>query len=330
MVTIYRILYVDDEPGLLQIGKLFLERSGQFIVDIITSASDAFKLLNSGNYDAIISDYQMPDMNGIEFLKKVRTSGNTIPFILFTGRGREEIVIEAINNGANFYLQKGGDPRSQFAELEHKIRQAVQQRISEDELRAAYEQITASDEELRAQFDEMVMLQKRTDESQQMLQQVLNTVTVRVFWKDLELHYLGCNEPFARDAGFTNPADLIGKTDFDMAWKEQADLYRADDRTVIDTGIPKIGYEEPQTSSNGNRIWLRTSKIPLQDPGGNIIGILGTYEDITDRINAHESLQAANTKITAQTEELRCRLAAIEAGQGADSEKQGDVPHRMK
>ena len=317
MTTIYRILYVDDEPGLLEIGKLFLERSGQFSIDIIASAPDALKVLNSSNFDAIISDYQMPGMNGIDFLKKVRTSGNTTPFILFTGRGREEVVIEAINNGANFYLQKGGDPRSQFAELEHKIRQAIQQQKAEDELRAAYEQITASEEELRAQYDEMVILQKQTDEAQQMLQQVLNTVPVRVFWKDLELHYLGCNEPFARDAGFSNPADLIGKTDFDMGWKEQADLYRADDRTVIETGIPKIGYEEPQTASNGNRTWLRTSKIPLQATGGKIIGILGTYEDITDRKKAEENLQAANTQITAQTEELRCRLAAIEASQEA-------------
>ena len=323
MVSLYRILYIDDEPGLLEIGKLFLEQSGQFSIDIVESASGALTLLNSGNYDAIISDYQMPEMDGIELLKNVRASGNTTPFILFTGRGREEIVIEAINNGADFYLQKGGDPRSQFAELEHKIRQAVQKRMAEDELRAAYEQITASEEELRAQYDEMVVLQKRTDESQQMLRQVLNAVPVRVFWKDLELHYLGCNEPFARDAGLENPADLIGKTDHDLAWREQAERYRADDRTVIETGIPKIGYEEPQTAPDGNRIWLRTNKIPLRTPEGTIMGILGTYEDITDRIHAQESLQSANTQITARIEELRSKLAAIEAGREPPSKSMG-------
>ena len=85
MVTKIRILYVDDEENLLDISKLFLERSGQFNVDTVTSAPAALALLNSKNYDAIISDYQMPEMDGIEFLKKVRTSGNTIPFILFTG-----------------------------------------------------------------------------------------------------------------------------------------------------------------------------------------------------------------------------------------------------
>jgi DNA-binding response OmpR family regulator len=108
----YRILYVDDEPCLLDIGKLFLERSGQFSVDIITDAPAALCLLDTKTYDAIVSDYQMPDMDGIAFLKKVRTSGNTTPFILFTGKGREEIVIEAINSGADFYIQKGGEPRS--------------------------------------------------------------------------------------------------------------------------------------------------------------------------------------------------------------------------
>ena len=86
-------------------------------------------------YDAIISDYQMPVMDGIAFLKTVRASGNTIPFILFTGRGREEVVIQALNEGADFYLQKGGEPVSQFTELGHQIRLAVTQRRAEVTIR---------------------------------------------------------------------------------------------------------------------------------------------------------------------------------------------------
>ncbi|MDD1683661.1 MAG: response regulator, partial [Methanoregula sp.] len=131
----FTILYVDDEPGLLEIGKIFLEQNGQFSVDTITSAPAALALMETKAYDAIISDYQMPDMDGIGFLKKVRSSGNTIPFILFTGRGREEIVIQALNEGADYYLQKGGDLLVQFTELTHQIRQAVQQRRAETSLR---------------------------------------------------------------------------------------------------------------------------------------------------------------------------------------------------
>ena len=135
MTTAIRLLYVDDEPGLLDIGKLFLEKGGEFAVDTLTSASKALEQLNIKRYDAIISDYKMPDMDGLEFLKQVRIFHGQIPFILFTGRGREEVVILALNNGADFYLQKGGEPKPQFAELSHKIRQAVNQKRSEEALR---------------------------------------------------------------------------------------------------------------------------------------------------------------------------------------------------
>jgi DNA-binding response OmpR family regulator len=126
------VLYVDDEQDLLEIGKLYLERTGEFRVATVTSAPVAISIIQSEKYDAIISDYQMPDMNGIDLLKKIRASGNTIPFIIFTGRGREEVVIQALNEGVDFYIQKGGDPGLQFAELAHKVRQAVHTKQAED------------------------------------------------------------------------------------------------------------------------------------------------------------------------------------------------------
>ncbi|WP_321507714.1 PAS domain S-box protein [uncultured Methanoregula sp.] len=130
----YSILYVDDEESLLEIGKLFLEKDGTMAVEILTSAKEALDRIASAPFDAIISDYQMPGMDGIGFLKAVRSGFPDLPFILFTGRGREEVVIQAINNGADFYIQKGGDPRSQFAELAHKVRMAVERRRAEQAL----------------------------------------------------------------------------------------------------------------------------------------------------------------------------------------------------
>jgi len=120
-----RLLYVDDEEDLLEIVKLFLEGNRQFTVDTVLSGPAALAAMDKVNYDAIISDYQMPGMNGIELLKKVRATNHAIPFIIFTGRGREEVVIEALNNGADFYLQKGGDPETAYMELGHMIQQAV-------------------------------------------------------------------------------------------------------------------------------------------------------------------------------------------------------------
>ncbi len=119
------VLYTDDEPALLEIGKLFLEQSGEIQVETAISAIEGLRLLEDHTFDAVVSDYQMPGMDGITFLKQLKASGNTTPFIIFTGRGREEVVIEALNGGADFYIQKGGEPLSQFAELIHKIKIAV-------------------------------------------------------------------------------------------------------------------------------------------------------------------------------------------------------------
>jgi CheY-like chemotaxis protein len=126
------VLYVDDEPALLDIGKIYLEGSGQFRVDTLDSALDALEVMKTRTYDAIVSDYQMPKMDGISFLKEVRLSWPSVPFIIFTGRGREEVVIEALNFGADHYLQKGGEPKSQFTELMHILTRSVErQRANE-------------------------------------------------------------------------------------------------------------------------------------------------------------------------------------------------------
>ena len=124
-----------------------------------------------------------------------------------------------------------------------------------------------------------------------LLYSVVDNAPVRIFWKDAELRYLGCNAAFARDAGFSKPEELIGKDDYQMGWSEQAELYRADDRRVMDSGMPKIGYEEPQTAPDGRPVWLRTSKVPLRDAHGKVFGMLGIYEDITERKLAEEQIR---------------------------------------
>ncbi|WP_052291884.1 response regulator [Methanoregula boonei] len=142
MATGYSILYVDDDTTLLEIAKMFLERSEDFTVTTAISAAEGLRLLKGGTFDAIISDYQMPQTNGIEFLKIVRETYGNIPFILFTGKGREEIVIQALNEGADFYLQKGGDPKAQFAELTHKVKSAVNHHQAADNLNKSRHLVT--------------------------------------------------------------------------------------------------------------------------------------------------------------------------------------------
>ena len=129
------VLYIDDESALLEVTKIFMERGGEFRVETATSAREAIEKLKAERYDALVSDYQMPEMDGIEFLRYLRPRCNGMPFILFTGKGGEEVAIDALNAGADFYLQKEGSPRTQFAELEIKIRSAVARRQSEQALR---------------------------------------------------------------------------------------------------------------------------------------------------------------------------------------------------
>jgi PAS domain S-box-containing protein len=137
----YKILCVDDEEFLLDLCRLFLERSGRMKVETALSAHEGLEKLQGNEYDAIISDYEMPGMNGVEFLKAIRGTNNRIPFIIFTGRGREEVVIEALNSGADFYLQKGGDPKAQFTELQSKVEHAIQRRNAEKSLDLEREQL---------------------------------------------------------------------------------------------------------------------------------------------------------------------------------------------
>ncbi len=123
--------------------------------------------------------------------------------------------------------------------------------------------------------------------SKELLQSIVENAPARIFWKDRDSRFLGCNTQFARDAGLTSPNELIGKTDFEMGWKDQAELYRADDKATMESGHPKLAYEEPQTTPDGNTIWLHTSKVPLRDEKNQVIGVLGIYEDISELRQGH-------------------------------------------
>jgi len=120
-------------------------------------------------------------------------------------------------------------------------------------------------------------------ESTQMLKLVLENMPSFVFWKDRNSVYLGCNHLFASNAGLNSPEEILGLNDFDLPWKNtEAESYRADDRAVMETGIPKLNYEETQFTAEGRVAGVRTSKIPLRNVAGEIIGVLGTFEDITE------------------------------------------------
>ena len=126
------VLHVDDDSGLLEIAKQCLELDATVQVDTAVSVEEAFKKLEQKKFDVIISDYQMPVKDGLEFLKELREKGNMIPFIIFTGKGREEVAIKALNLGANQYLDKVGDAHTVYTELAHSIVELTKTRRNEE------------------------------------------------------------------------------------------------------------------------------------------------------------------------------------------------------
>jgi PAS domain S-box-containing protein len=290
------LLYVDDEPELLDLGKIFLERSGQFSVKTTSSTYQALEMLHSGQYDAIISDYQMPEMDGIEFLKRVRGSGNTIPFIIFTGRGREEIVIQALNEGADFYLQKGGEPLPQFAELAHKIRQAVHQRRTEASNRD-YERREAD---------------------------IINFLPDATFAIDTNGMVIAWNRAMEMMTG-VSAAQILGKGNFSYSLPFYGKLrpilidqiLRFDDSVAllydsIRREGSKLFSEVFIPSMNGRHdlfLWFTAS--PLYNRDGIVIGAIESIRDITDRKCAESALRESEQRyrnVVEDQTEFICRF----------------------
>ena len=287
------VLYVDDERALLEVGRIFLEKEGEFTVGIALSAKAALESPDFSSYDIIVSDYQMPGMDGIAFLKHLRASGNTIPFILFTGKGREEVVIEAINNGADFYLQKGGQPQAQFAELAHKIRLAVRKRKTETDL-------TWSEEKFSRLFRENPSLEAITDFSTGSL--------------------IDVNDAFIRTTGYTRD-EVIGRSARELGiFIDHQDRERMADAIAKDGIIRNIE----------TRIQTKNGEIRVLDFTGQHIRIadrdilFSQAVDITDRRRAEEALKKKNEElnasyeqIAAAQEELRSQLDELTQKQAA-------------
>ena len=270
------VLYVDDESGLLEVARVFLEETGEFSVTTSTSAKEALELLSTRSFDAIISDYQMPGMDGIAFLVTVRGWHDNTPFILFTGRGREEIVIEAINNGADFYLQKGGDPVSQFAELAHKIRQAVRRRETERELKR----------------------------SEYRLRSFLETTRESVSLVDESGKVLEWNTAAEQISGIRRE-EAVGSAIWDLTFRLVPRGHRTEERraaieqtirAALRTGIPV--FEEPRVIEaerpDGSRIFTRQSHFSFRTDKG--FGLGSISQDITAEKQAELVLRESEQK----------------------------------
>ncbi len=162
---------------------------------------------------------------------------------------------------------------------------------------------------------ELISDRKKAEEelkkSSSMLKAVLDTIPARVFWKDENLIYLGCNRLFAKDAGCDTPEEVVGKSDFDLPWGKEAEQYRDVDIEVIQKGRSKLQYEQMQVMSGGMKICLEKNKVPLTNSEGQTTGILGTYQDISQRKEMEETIRL-KTERALRFKEVLLDLARME------------------
>lgn len=310
----FSVLYVDDETALLEVGKIFLEGSGALRLDTAESAKEAIEKLNAGSYDGIISDYLMPRMDGLTFLQYIRASFGDLPFILFTGKGREEVAIEALNSGADYYLQKGGEPTAQYIELEHKIILAIQRRQTALNLQESQKQLAEINARLEEELTEKNTIEVALRASERRLQGIVHGSPIPQFVIDRNHCVISWNEALEAYSG-VRAGEVLGTTD---SWRAFYQTRRPVLADIIVDGtpdrIPELygnryspsKYIEgaynatdffPHMGPAGT--WLFFTASPIRDAEGTVIGSVETLQDITDIRKKEDALRAEQRKIRA-------------------------------
>ncbi|XHX76940.1 MAG: PAS domain-containing protein [Stenomitos frigidus ULC029] len=154
------------------------------------------------------------------------------------------------------------------------------------------------------------------NQSAELLQIVLDSIPQALFWKDIDSKYLGCNRNWAKAAGLHKLDDVVGKTDYDLCWTpEEAQLYQEQDHAVMVTDTPTLHLIEQRLQADGKPAWIDVNKIPIHDSEANVIGVLGTIEDITERKAAELALQQSEAQLRQQTQQLEHALQALQKTQ---------------
>jgi PAS domain S-box-containing protein len=265
-----RVLHVDDDASFLKTSKAILEMQGLFQVENATSIEEATEKMKKKEYDAIISDYQMPGKNGLEFLRELRQKGNAIPFVIFTGKGREEVTIKALNLGADGYFNKTGQPETVYGELAHGIRLIVERKKAEESLR----------------------------KSEQKYRTFVESILEGVWQIDEHALTTFVSPQMKRILGYS-PKEMIGRGLFEFMDKEdKEEATRLFARRK--QGISEI-HDFRFKHKSGRDVFTILSAIPVME-NGRFSGATAYVTDITERKKAEELVRANDERYRSYTE----------------------------
>lgn len=276
----YSVLIIDNEQDILDVTRLFLERFGEMRVDCVMTVKAALALMKDRNFDAFVVDLDLPEISGIEFLKIVRAKGDTTPVIIFTGVAGENAAIEALNNGADFFLKKGEDPQAQFRKMVHMINQAVEQRS----------------------------MGRAIGTSERLLVETISFFSEPAYALDREGKVIAWNQAMAQFTGI-EPKLMLGKGDgeysipfFGHKASMLTDMVLNDESTMVKNGYTIISKESGsvtawiKTTGNDGKVrvlWMKASA--LHDGKGVFISSIGTIKDVTDDLGPELLRQPAIT-----------------------------------
>ena len=256
-----RVLHVDDDTGFLRVAKQILEMQGSFEVETTSSVEGALEKMKEKAFDAVVSDYVMPEKSGLDFLKDLRRKGNTIPFIIFTGKGREEVAIKALNFGADHYINKIGKPETVYRHLALGIHQAVERGRAIEELWKREQRLTA----------------------------ILNSSPDIITVSDMQGNIVDCNEAAWKLMGLSSKEELLGKSSFEfIAEKDQKRALENLKKTVEQGTVRNIEYT--LLKKDGEEYLGELSASILKDSSGNSIGFVAVVRDITERKQAEKRI----------------------------------------
>lgn len=263
------VLLVDDDADLLDLARRFLEQEEDIELVTTTSASEGQKKLVEEKYDAVVLDYELPGIDGLKFLKQMKARKDETPVIIFTGRGREDVVIEALNNGADFYLQKSGDPRMNFLELIYMIREAARRHRFSRELA----------------------------DSERRFREALERLKLIAFQTDRNGNITFCNEFFLEICGWDHE-DVIGANWFDVfipqGKKKAVKKYFLQ---ALEGELEGMNFPCPLLTREGELRQIILNNTPLRDRLGNIIGLSSIGEDVTERKKAEEEQRTSEERL---------------------------------